>query len=83
MAEADKIASDKDQEKIDAFNNKVATLYKKVPLVQAVWRKLQLPVEKADKIFTQIMSNLKKLIDKAGLIEKGVVAAIESVPKVV
>ena len=79
--EQDKVG--KEQTKIDAFNHKVAILYKKIPAVKAVWKKLQLPTEKADKVFTKIMSNLKVLIDKAGLIEKGVVAAIESVPKVV
>ena len=31
--EAEKVTGDKDQTKVDEFNNKVATLYKKVPIV--------------------------------------------------
>ena len=50
-----------------------------IPVVKELWRGFGLSMKEAEPVFDSILANLKSIIDKAGLVEKGIINAFDSV----
>ena len=77
--ENEKMANEKDKKKVTTFFKKVGTIANKIPVVRELWNKLGMKIKSADPIFSQIHKTLKSIIDKGGLVEKGIIDAFDAV----
>ena len=73
------MANEKDKAKVTTFFKKVGTIANKIPVVRELWNKLGMEIKAADPVFQQIHKTLKSIIDKGGLVEKGIVDAFDAV----
>ena len=73
------MANEKDKAKVTTFFKKVGTIANKIPVVRELWNKLGMKIKQADPVFQQIHKTLKSIIDKGGLVEKGIVDAFDAV----
>ena len=73
------MSNEKDKKKVTTFFKKVGTVANKIPVVRELWNKLGMKVKQADPVFQKIHKTLKSIIDKRGLVEKGIIDAFDAV----